>query len=73
MDGLGGKENVTYVDCCATRLRILVTDNQLVNKEMLQSTGAKGVFMNGQGVQIVYGPHVTLIKYHLKDYINQNA
>jgi len=69
LEGLGGKENITYVDCCATRLRISVHDNQLVDKEILKSTGAKGVIINGQGVQVIYGPHVTVIKSHLEEYI----
>ncbi|GAA5112093.1 glucose-specific PTS transporter subunit IIBC [Orbus sasakiae] len=73
VDGLGGKDNITYVDCCATRLRISVTDNQLVNKELLQSTGAKGVLINGQGIQIIYGPHVTVVKSHLEDYIHHSV
>jgi glucose PTS system EIICBA or EIICB component len=70
VDGLGGKDNITYIDCCATRLRISVADNQLVDKELLESTGAKGVFIKGQGVQVIYGPHVTVIKSHLEDYLS---
>ncbi|WP_294966222.1 PTS transporter subunit EIIC [uncultured Gilliamella sp.] len=70
LEGLGGKNNITYVDCCATRLRISVLDNQLVNKDILKSTGAKGVIINGQGVQVIYGPHVTVIKSHLEEYIS---
>jgi len=69
LDGLGGKENITYVDCCATRLRISVHDNQLVDKDILKSTGAKGVIINGQGIQVIYGPHVTVIKSHLEEYM----
>ena len=50
-------------------MRISVHDNQLVDKETLKSTGAKGVIINGQGVQVIYGPHVTVIKSHLEEYI----
>ncbi|SCC31721.1 PTS system, D-glucosamine-specific IIC component [Gilliamella bombicola] len=69
LKGLGGKQNITYIDCCATRLRVSVHDNQLVDKEILKSTGAKGIIINGQGVQVIYGPHVTVIKSHLEEYI----
>ncbi|RIP37101.1 PTS glucose transporter subunit IIB [Staphylococcus gallinarum] len=60
--GLGGVENITTVDCCATRLRITLNDNELVDKQMLMSTTAKGVIIKGNGVQVIYGPHVTNIK-----------
>lgn len=68
--GLGGKENINNVDCCATRLRITVKDSSLVDEDTLKSTGAKGVIHKGQGIQVVYGPHVTVIKSDLEDYLD---
>lgn len=68
--GLGGKENINDVDCCATRLRITVKDSSLVDDHTLKSTGAKGVIHKGQGIQVVYGPHVTVIKSDLEDYLD---
>ena len=68
--GLGGKENINNVDCCATRLRITVRDSSLVDEDTLKSTGAKGVIHKGQGIQVVYGPHVTVIKSDLEDYLD---
>ena len=68
--GLGGKENINDVDCCATRLRITVKDSSLVDDDTLKSTGAKGVIHKGQGIQVVYGPHVTVIKSDLEDYLD---
>ena len=67
--GLGGKANISDVDCCATRLRITVIDPDKVNDALLKSTGASGVVNKGQGVQIIYGPRVTVIKSNLEDYL----
>ena len=71
MKGLGGKKNISDVDCCATRLRCTVNKPELVNKALLKSTGASGVVTNGQGVQIIYGPRVTVIKANLEDYLEK--
>ena len=70
--GLGGKHNISDVDCCATRLRCTVINADLVNDAVLKSTGASGVVHKGKGVQIIYGPHVTVIKSNLEDYL-ENA
>lgn len=67
--GLGGKRNISDVDCCATRLRCTVLDSTLVNDSLLRSTGASGVMHKGTGVQIIYGPRVTVIKSNLEDYL----
>lgn len=67
--GLGGKKNIDGVDCCATRLRCTVVKPDLVDDALLRSTGASGVIHKGSGIQIVYGPHVTVIKSNLEDYL----
>ena len=67
--GLGGKKNISDVDCCATRLRCTVHDAALVNDGVLKATGASGVVHKGQGVQVIYGPNVTVIKSNLEDYL----
>lgn len=67
--GLGGKENISDLDCCATRLRCTVRDPALVDEELLRTTEASGVVRNGNGVQIIYGPRVTVIKSRLEDYL----
>ena len=59
---LGGKENIDVVDCCATRLRVTLNTDKEVDKSMLSATQAKGVIQKGNGVQVIYGPHVTTIK-----------
>ncbi len=68
-DGLGGKKNISDVDCCATRLRCTVYQPELVDDGLLKSTGASGVVRKGNGVQIIYGPKVTVIKSNLEDYL----
>lgn len=67
ISGLGGMNNISDIDCCATRLRITVFDETLVDQSLLKKSGAKGVVMKGKGVQVIYGPHVTLIKSDLED------
>ncbi len=67
--GLGGKDNISDVDCCATRLRITVKDSSKVSDAILKQTGARGVVKKGQGVQVIYGPQVTVIKSNLEDFL----
>lgn len=67
--GLGGKANISDVDCCATRLRITVEDAGKVNEDILKQSGSRGIVKKGQGVQIIYGPQVTVIKANLEDYL----
>ena len=73
VDGLGGKDNISDVDCCATRLRCSVSDPKLVDDALLKTTGASGVVHKGNGVQIIYGPHVTVIKSNLEEYLEQES
>lgn len=67
--GLGGKKNISDVDCCATRLRVTVKEAERVNDAILKQTGSRGIVKRGQGIQIIYGPHVTVIKANLEDYL----
>lgn len=69
--GLGGKKNISDVDCCATRLRCTVFKSELVNEGTLKATGASGVVVKGNGVQIIYGPKVTVIKSNFEDYLEK--
>lgn len=68
-EGLGGKSNISDVDCCATRLRVTVRDAGKVKEELLKQTGSRGIVKKGQGIQVIYGPHVTVIKANLEDYL----
>ena len=72
VEGLGGAANLSDVDCCATRLRCTVKDVALVKQDVLKASGASGVICKGDGVQVVYGPKVAVIKAKLEDYL-ENA
>ncbi len=69
--GLGGHENIVTLDSCATRLRVTVKDGSLVSDAILRDSGASGVIHKGNGVQIIYGPRVTVIKSELEEYIEE--
>ena len=67
LSGLGGKGNISDLDCCITRLRVTVNDASLVSEEILKSSGAQGIIRQGVGVQIVYGLQVNNIKNNLEE------
>ena len=68
--GLGGKENIAELDCCATRLRVTVQDAKKVSERLLKKSGCRAVLQNGLGVQVIYGPQVTVIKNELEEILN---
>lgn len=70
LTGLGGKSNISDIDCCATRLRITVDDPELVNDAPLKESGASGVIRKGNGIQIIYGPQVSVVKSNFEDYLD---
>lgn len=67
IQALGGRDNLVDVDNCATRLRVTVKNGEMVNKEALQETGSKGVIVKGEGVQVIYGPQVSVIKNEIEE------
>jgi PTS system maltose and glucose-specific IIC component len=67
IEALGGKENLVDVDNCATRLRLTVKDAEIINRDALKQTGSKGVVVKGDGVQVIYGPHVSVIKNEIEE------
>ncbi|MBR2722189.1 MAG: PTS transporter subunit EIIC [Clostridia bacterium] len=69
LEGLGGKENLVTLDCCATRLRVSVKDGDAVKEDLLRASGAAGVLRKGGGIQVVYGPQVSVIKSELEEYL----
>ncbi|MBQ7758399.1 PTS transporter subunit IIABC [Anaerotignum sp.] len=69
LQGLGGKKNISDVDCCATRLRITVVDEGKVDDKTLKASGASGVIHKGNGIQVIYGPQVAVIKSNLVDFM----
>lgn len=70
LKGLGGKNNISDIDCCATRLRITVKNPDFVDDSCLKQSGASGVIKKGNGVQVVYGPQVSVIKSKLEDFLD---
>ena len=70
LKGLGGKENLSDIDCCATRLRITVNDVDKVSDSLLKESGASGVIHKGNGVQVIYGPRVSVVKSNLETFMD---
>lgn len=70
LEGLGGIENISDVDCCATRLRVTVKNPEKVNDSKLKESGCAGIMKKGNGIQVIYGPKVTVIKSNLVDYMD---
>ncbi|MFW5629607.1 MAG: glucose PTS transporter subunit IIA [Acetivibrio ethanolgignens] len=69
--GVGGLGNLKEIDCCATRLRLTLVDSGKVDEALLKSTGASGVVIKGQAIQVIYGPSVTIVKSNLEDFVEQ--
>lgn len=73
LSGLGGKSNISDIDCCATRLRVTVKNPSFTDEAMLKRSGASGIIMKGNGIQIIYGPRVSVIKSELEDFLASEA
>lgn len=69
VSGLGGKDNISTFEACATRLRVGVKDPSIVKKDLLKSTGAVGTVVHGTGVQVIYGTKVSTIGPEVSDYL----
>ena len=70
LKGVGGAANVTEIDCCATRLRLSLKDGTKVDQPTLKSTGASGVVIKGNAIQVIYGPQVTIIKSNFEEFVD---
>lgn len=73
LKGLGGKGNLSDVDCCATRLRVTIFNPDLVQDSLLKESGASGIIHKGNGVQVIYGPQVSVVKSNLEDFLDTAA
>lgn len=71
LKGVGGTANLVDIDCCATRLRLTLVDSKKVNQAILKSTGASGVVVKGAGIQVIYGPSVTIVKSNFEEFVDQ--
>lgn len=70
LQGLDKKENISDIDCCATRLRVTVIDPAMVQEALLKESGASVVIHKGNGIKVIYGPQVSVIKSNLDDFLD---
>ena len=68
----GGKENITNLDACITRLRVSVKSTENVNQTKLKSLGAAGVVIAGTGVQAIFGTKSDNLKTDMDQWIKAN-
>ncbi len=68
----GGKENITNLDACITRLRVSVADVAKVDQPGLKKLGAAGVVVAGSGVQAIFGTKSDNLKTEMDEYIRSN-
>ena len=65
---LGGRENITLVDACMTRLRVTVKDiNKVADLDQWKKYGALGLVKKDNGVQAIYGPKADVLKSDIND------
>ncbi|KGE18611.1 glucose-specific PTS transporter subunit IIBC [Paenibacillus wynnii] len=70
LSALGGKENITHLDACITRLRVEVKDKAGVDKNRLKKLGASGVLEVGNNIQAIFGTRSDTIKSQIQDVMN---
>jgi glucose-like phosphotransferase system IIB component len=68
-DNIGGFSNVVSVTACATRLRLVVKDPTVVDKEALKQLGAAGTVVKGDNVQVIFGGEAVVLAEKMNDYI----
>lgn len=65
---LGGRENITFVDACMTRLRVTVKDpTKVADIDEWKKKGAKGLVKKDKGIQAIYGPKADVLKSDIND------
>ena len=65
---LGGRENITLVDACMTRLRVTVKDlEKVADIAAWKAEGAMGLLKKDNGIQAVYGPKADVLKSDIND------
>ncbi|MDT2815778.1 PTS transporter subunit IIBC [Vagococcus carniphilus] len=71
---LGGKENISDVDACMTRLRVSVKNKDHVgSEEAWKKAGAMGLIIKDNGVQAVYGPKADILKSDIQDVLDSGV
>ena len=67
--GLGGRDNFSDLDCCITRLRAAIVNTDLVSESLLKQAGAAAIVLQGNNIQIIYGPKASSVKVRLEEYL----
>ena len=62
INGLGGKANIQAMENCITRLRVTLADPSLLNEELINKTGSRGIVKKDNDIQIVYGMQVAEVR-----------
>ncbi|QJC36804.1 PTS glucose transporter subunit IIBC [Enterobacteriaceae endosymbiont of Donacia vulgaris] len=72
VEAFGGRNNITNLDACITRLRISVINIKKVNIKELKLLGASAVIIVGNGVQAIFGTKSDNLKTKMDDFIKNN-
>ena len=72
VQAFGGKDNITNLDACITRLRVSVKEIAKVDQSKLKSLGAAGVVVAGSGVQAIFGTKSDNLKTDMDHWIKAN-
>ncbi|WP_261815627.1 PTS glucose transporter subunit IIBC [Vibrio gallicus] len=69
----GGKQNITGLDACITRLRVAVADTEKVDQDKLKALGAAGVVVVAGGVQAIFGTKSDNLKTEMDEWIRNQG
>lgn len=72
VDAFGGKQNITGLDACITRLRVAVGNVDKVDQQRIKELGAAAVVVVGGGVQAIFGEHSKRLKADMDSWISSH-
>ena len=64
---LGGKDNIINAECNMSRLKVILKDVTLANKDGIQKLGAKGIVEIDNQLKIILGPESKQLKKYIDD------
>lgn len=64
---LGGKDNIVNAECNMSRLKVILKDVTLANKDGIQKLGAKGIVEIDNQLKIIFGPEARALKRYIKE------
>lgn len=79
ISALGNLDNIETVDACATRLRVSVKDNSLIDKKVFKTLGSPAVVDVSGGIQAIFGGKADLYSQQInqiiegKDFISSDS